>query len=216
MTIFFQCADCHRKLKASDDARGRRVRCHRCGSVQRVPEHSTRRPSSQRPRHGGLAEAGATAEEPVRFAPPTLGTGEEVDMTPMIDVVFQLLIFFMITAAFSLQKAIELPPPEVSDAAAANPTLEQLEEDSDFVIVRVDGDNTIWVNDAQAPSRHDLLVKLREARRGLPGAAGRPPRKLLVLASGAAEHEYVVRALDAGTEAGMEEVRLATSEDEYW
>lgn len=216
MTIFFYCSDCHRKLKAAGDARGRRVQCHRCGTVQRVPPQSTRRPSSHQVRHGGVDETSATVEAPVRFGPPSLGASDEIDMTPMIDVVFQLLIFFMITAAFSLQKAIELPAPQATDAAAVNPTLEQLEEDSDFVIVRVDGENTIWVNDAQAPSRQDLLVKLREARRAVPGSATRPPRKLLVLASAEAEHEYVVRALDAGTEVGMDDVRLATSEDEYW
>ena len=36
----------------------------------------------------------------------------EVDMTPMIDCVFLLLIFFLVTASFQLQKALEIPPPE--------------------------------------------------------------------------------------------------------
>ncbi len=43
----------------------------------------------------------------------------ELDMTPMVDVTFLLLIFFMITAAFSLQKSIESPRQQ-SDKPSSN------------------------------------------------------------------------------------------------
>ena len=36
----------------------------------------------------------------------------EMDMTPMVDIVFQLLIFFMITASFTMQKAMPVPKPK--------------------------------------------------------------------------------------------------------
>ena len=69
----------------------------------------------------------------------TIGTGDEqLDMTPMVDVTFLLLIFFMITAAFALQKALEVPPTE-EQAAAESRTIDDFAEDS--IIVRVDGDN---------------------------------------------------------------------------
>ncbi len=35
----------------------------------------------------------------------------EADMTPMVDVTFLLLIFFMVTAAFTMQSAIVVPKP---------------------------------------------------------------------------------------------------------
>ena len=41
------------------------------------------------------------------------------------------------------------------------------------------------------------------------------PAKLLVLASGDAVHHRVVAALDAGSAVGMEEVRLATVDDDF-
>ena len=44
----------------------------------------------------------------------------EMDMTPMVDVTFLLLIFFMVTASFALQKAVELPPQQ-SEAPSSNP-----------------------------------------------------------------------------------------------
>ncbi|MCG8448481.1 MAG: biopolymer transporter ExbD, partial [Pirellulales bacterium] len=42
---------------------------------------------------------------------------DDMDLTPMVDVTFLLLIFFMITAAFALQKALEVPPVEDEEAA---------------------------------------------------------------------------------------------------
>ena len=42
---------------------------------------------------------------------------DDLDMTPMVDVTFLLLIFFMVTAAFSLQKSINVPTPEKEENA---------------------------------------------------------------------------------------------------
>ena len=81
------------------------------------------------------------------------------------------------------------------------------------MIVRIDGDNTIWVNDSEAPSEQDLLVKLRDARESADTPDGRPASILLVLADGEARHDVVVMVLDAGNAVGMEQVRLASSDD---
>ncbi|MEN0109746.1 MAG: biopolymer transporter ExbD, partial [Planctomycetota bacterium] len=72
------------------------------------------------------------------------GAGEEddLDMTPMVDVTFLLLIFFMITAAFALQKAIAVPPTSDEESTTAQ-TLDDLEENA--VVVRLDADNVYWV-----------------------------------------------------------------------
>ncbi|MCA9230535.1 MAG: biopolymer transporter ExbD [Planctomycetales bacterium] len=136
---------------------------------------------------------------------------DELDLTPMVDVTFLLLIFFMITAAFALQKSIEVPP--VGDEVAAAQTVEDLEQDS--VVIRIDGDNVYWIGapvweaEQKVLSKQDLLVKLREARGG--GDSG--TARLLVQANGDSRHEYVVAALDAGSGVGMEEIRLMNYED---
>ncbi len=142
------------------------------------------------------------------------GSEHEIDMTPMIDCVFLLLIFFLVTAAFSLQKSLEMPTPEKQDKSARAKTLEELLDDEDLVIIRIDRDNTVWVNDAEAPSEQDLWVKLRQARASESGSNRPGPSSLLVLADGEARHETVVMALDAGNAVGMENVRLATLDDE--
>ena len=134
-------------------------------------------------------------------------------MTPMVDVVFLLLIFFMVTAAFSLQKSLEIPAPDQEESSSQARTVEEVEEDDDFVIIRIDKDSTVWVNDSEALSKQDVLVKLREAREGQSGSDGRGPSSLLVMADGDARHETVVMALDAGSAVGMENVRLATVDD---
>lgn len=143
---------------------------------------------------------------------------EDMDMTPMVDIVFQLLIFFMVTASFSLQKSLEVPPMEQEEEAQQTKTIQDFEEDKSTVIVRIDGDNVFWLSgplwheEKEAPSVQEMLVRLREARQTRPGETS--PSKLLVLASPDAIHEKVIAALDAGSEVGMEEVQLSTDQGE--
>ena len=125
-------------------------------------------------------------------------------MTPMVDVVFQLLIFFMLTAAFALQKSLTLPKP-ADDQPSSNVVQKSIEDSPEFVIVRVDEFNTFHVLtvdwEEEAPSVQDLHIRLRRAREG--NADGTIPTKLLVEAAGDALHGRVVSALDAGTATGL-------------
>lgn len=141
---------------------------------------------------------------------------DELDMTPMVDITFLLLIFFMVTAAFAKQKSIEVPPPDQQESAKQQ-TIEDLERNDDYVIVRIDREDTIWVtvfgSESAATSEQELLEKLREAREGMPGSDSLGPSSLLVLANGDCHHETVVMALDAGSAVGMQDVRLATVDE---
>lgn len=141
---------------------------------------------------------------------------DEMDMTPMVDITFLLLIFFMITAAFALQKSIEVPPMD-SDEASQSTTVEDLEKDS--IVVRVDGDDIYWVgaplwpDEQRAISEEEMRLRLREARQGRGGKHGSGPSKMLIQAHGDATHERVVSAMDAGSAVGMEEIRLMSYEE---
>ena len=46
------------------------------------------------------------------------GLGESPDLTPMIDIVFQLLIFFMVTAVFAVTPGLDIKLPEAEEAQA--------------------------------------------------------------------------------------------------
>ena len=143
---------------------------------------------------------------------------DDMDMTPMVDVTFLLLIFFMITAAFALQKAMEVPPVD-EDAAAPVQVIEDIEKDT--VVVRLDEDNVFWITapiwqeEKKAVSRQDMREAVRTAREGEGGRQGRGPSKMLVQAHGDATHEYMIAALDAGAaeDVQMEEIRLMIYED---
>lgn len=150
----------------------------------------------------------ADETETVVFHSNTRQEEDDLDMTPMVDVTFLLLIFFMVTAAFSLQKSKEVPPPDQQENATQQ-TIEDLEENDDYVIVRIDRDDTMWVNGSEAPSEQELLEKLREACEGVPGSNSKGPSSLLVLADGDCHHETVVRVIDAGNAVGLESVSLA-------
>ena len=61
----------------------------------------------------------------------------EVSLTPMLDVVFILLIFFMVTSTFTQEQAIRLEPPAAGKGAGAGKAmLIRISQDS---VIRVDG-----------------------------------------------------------------------------
>jgi biopolymer transport protein ExbD len=123
---------------------------------------------------------------------------ELIDMTAMVDIVFFLLIFFMVTSMHSMQSAIALPTPEAEAETGTRRTSQSSDEDQ--VIVQIDADDTIAVDGEEVPSRQELIAQLRAAERD----------NLLVMASGEAAHGTVVMVLDAGSDAGMQQIRLIT------
>jgi biopolymer transport protein ExbD len=212
--IRFNCAGCGRLLMADDRHAGAKLKCPKCGRVTVAPEAAEAQPAAAGTPATAKQGRAVPPEEspPIRFLSKR-SSDDKMDMTPMVDITFLLLIFFMVTAAYSLQRSIEVPPPDQQQSATQARTLEEIEQDDDYVIVEIHADNRIFVNDKFAPSEHELLVRLREEREGLPGSDSRGPSSLLVLADGDCRHETVVKALDAGNAVGMVNVRLATADE---
>jgi biopolymer transport protein ExbD len=135
----------------------------------------------------------------------------------MVDVTFLLLIFFMISAAFGLQKSFRVPVPDENERSTQAKTLEDWEEDPDVIVVRIDQFNTFhvagptWDVEQEAPSTHELLVKLRQASED---SGARRPRTLLIMAHEKALHERVIKAIDAGNELAIEDVRIVTVQED--
>ena len=208
-------------LTAEDDRAGAKFECPQCGEQGVIPAAPGRPPG----KNAAAAEPAPTTRpapvdedeeeesEAVDFRK-KVDSEEGIDMTPMVDVTFLLLIFFMVTAAYSLQKSIEVPAPDQEESSTNARTIEDVETDDDYVIIRIGRDNTVWVNEQEAPSEQEVLVKLREAREGQPGTSGSGPTSLLVLADEEARHETVVMCLDAGNAVGMENLRLACVDEE--
>lgn len=131
-------------------------------------------------------------------------SADTMDLTPLVDVAFLLLLFFMLTASYTIQKTIEVPQPESDElrTAQALPRLEDLQREN--VIVRVAADNVISVDEEETPAA-GLAVALRERLR----SSGRT--QLVIKADDQALHETVVAVIDAANEVGMQRIRIAAA-----
>ena len=152
-----------------------------------------------------VGQSTATGEDEEEFALRRPQTEfEDMDLTPMVDVTFLLLIFFMITASFSLQKAISFPPPNADEqGAAAEPKeLEDFQDQS--VIVEIHEDNSISIDYDKIPLDADLpeLLKQKMVSDG--------KTEMLIDAHERAMHETVVRVVDAGNDVQMQRIRLGS------
>ena len=98
--IHFRCPNCRVQMATLAANAEHQVECPGCNAVLVVPFL---------PLHTQL-DAVVTAEEAaMEFRPLSNKSDSEMDMTPMVDVTFLLLIFFMVTAAFAMQKSFQVP-----------------------------------------------------------------------------------------------------------
>ncbi len=90
-------------------------------------------------------------------------------MTPMVDVTFLLLIFFMVTAAFTLQKSIAIPKP-TSEDSSLRPSDDEVDQES--LTIAIDADNSFRLitsdDEFECSSKQDLFVRLRAAMSSVP------------------------------------------------
>ena len=212
MAIQFACPNCGARIGAADEMNGDAIECPRCESGLLVPDPTV----SSQLTDGGMVVADET---PLKMGLDRDKSVPEMDMTPMVDVTFLLLIFFMVTAAFSMQQSFEIPTPQEDRPSTEVTTLDDFEEDPDFVVVRIDENSTFYISTAawdeerEAPSRQDLAINLKQARES-GGDSDGAPTKLLIVAHGESWHEKVVMAMDVGTEVGLEEVKIVSADDD--
>ncbi|HVU89384.1 MAG TPA: biopolymer transporter ExbD [Pirellulales bacterium] len=240
--ISFHCNNCGRRLKIDDAFAGRKGSCPRCGVDLVVPVPAPPPPpvpslsgsastglsgsksglagSKSLSRSGLLSQGAATARRRPGPRPPLVRPGsgklefrEMIDMTAMVDIVFFLLIFFMVTSFNSQQASIEMPTPApptgATGKATARRTVEEFENDADFVVVRIDADDTVWVEESVAMTQADLAAKLRQLAGGSGGRS-----KLLVVGHSEATHGAAVKVMDTAHSVGIDDVRLAVKDEE--
>ncbi len=193
----FKCPQCQNVWESDDIKAEQTIQCPKCQYKFRL--HSSRKSNMQIENESEttVKVTGRKREEP------------EMDMTPMVDVTFLLLIFFMVTASYSIQKSLEIPAPDSSEESAQQ-TVQDVENDDDYIIVKIERDNSIWVESVEAPSYQDLIAKLKEKRSDRASAPG----SLLIMADNEADYEYVVRAVDAGNAVGVNKLKLTVTSEE--
>ena len=133
----------------------------------------------------------------------------ELDMTPMVDVTFLLLIFFVVTASFQLQKSIMMPRQQ-TDAPSTN-SVEDQPDELDQVELQIDefGAFTVLAADweAETPGKQNLVTKLKEAQT----EAG---AKLIIKVHEQCMLQALVDGMDAGTIADYQEIEV-TQVDQF-
>ena len=116
----------------------------------------------------------------------------EVDLTPMLDIVFILLIFFIVTATFIKENAIDLtPPPPAPPDTPVDP--------KPTILVRISEDSLVFVN-----NRVSDVGSVRANIERL--IAETPESAVLVQAHPQAKNRLVITVVDQARSAGVENV----------
>jgi biopolymer transport protein ExbD len=203
MTISFRCPNCGKRLKADSARAGRAATCPRCASTVTVPK-------SDDPRAAVAAadddsppptDHGMLLVKPVDKHPEDL-----IDMTAMVDIVFFLLIFFMVTSMQALEAVISLPKPQAQ--ASAPTSMADFTNNPNYVTVSLYEDDTVWIEDQQVFGAQDLRTRLRAMKKDDPLLTG-----MLVVGSPDSSHGTFVMVLDAGADAGFSELNFSVPDD---
>ncbi len=117
----------------------------------------------------------------------------EIDLTPMLDVVFILLIFFIVTSVFITEAGIDVAKPEASTAEAKN---------KDLILIAVSAQGDIWIDGEQIDPR---FIRARFELR----LAEAPNSSLVIQADQAADNEYLMLILAAARDADITDVSIA-------
>jgi biopolymer transport protein ExbD len=118
-----------------------------------------------------------------------------IDITPLIDVVFLLLIFFMVTTTFQQETRLKVDLPEALSGA---PSVRQ-----ERIVLEVSAEGRYQL-------QGEAVVSSREALRAALAALGPAGERPLVLqADGKAPHDAVVRAMDAARLSGFDKLSIA-------
>ncbi|QHJ89016.1 biopolymer transporter ExbD [Aequoribacter fuscus] len=120
--------------------------------------------------------------------------GAEIDLTPMLDVVFIMLIFFIVVASFIKEAGIEVNRP---DNSKSDPS------DATSILVNIRSDNQIWMENRR--------VDVRSVRANIQRLlASDPEQAVTIKVEKGARANAVVNVADAAREAGAGSVNWAS------
>ncbi|MYF09682.1 MAG: biopolymer transporter ExbD [Gammaproteobacteria bacterium] len=119
-----------------------------------------------------------------------------IDLTPMLDVVFIMLIFFIVTSTFVKESGVDVTRPNAETAA---PT------DASSIQVGIAANNQIWIEKRQVDKR---AVRANIER----GLAESPGAAVIIIADALSNTETLIDVLDQARLAGATSVSVAADE----
>jgi biopolymer transport protein ExbD len=119
-----------------------------------------------------------------------------VDITPMLDVVFIMLIFFIVTATFVKESGIDVDKPSAATAIV---------QEKASILVAIDANNEIWINRRQVDLRsvRSIIERLH---------AENPKGTVVIQADRESINDTLVQVMDASRRAGVYDIALATND----
>ena len=116
-----------------------------------------------------------------------------VDITPMLDVVFIMLIFFIVTATFVKESGIDVNRPQAATAVV---------KEKANILIAIDASNRIWIDRRE--------VDVRSVRANIERLHAENPKGTVVIqADKDSRNEVLVQVMDASRLAGVYEIALA-------
>lgn len=118
------------------------------------------------------------------------------DLTPMLDVVFIMLIFFIVTATFIKETGVEINRPDTQTADLKKTV---------SLLVGVGPDNSVWIDKKRVDIRN-VRPKMEQLH------AENPKGGLVIQADSTSNVENVLKIMDAAREIGIAKVAIASEE----
>lgn len=118
-----------------------------------------------------------------------------IDLTPMLDVVFIMLIFFIVTASFIKEPGVDINRPDATTAGAVKTP----------ILVAITSDNKIWINKNQFEPRQvkdQLKILFQETPKG----------KVVIQADKEANIKTVTEVAQAAREIGAGEISISAEQ----
>ena len=144
--------------------------------------------------HTGVDERGVHRK---RARPPKAEGALAIDLTPMLDVVMIMLIFFIVAGSFVREVAIEMERKQTSSAQSSEP--------SENITVQISANDDIWIKGRRIDERA-VRANISRLR------AENPKASVIVKAHNKSTIEAVASVVDSSREAGIYNVSLSSGE----
>ncbi len=129
---------------------------------------------------------------------PAVSEENAIDLTPMLDVVFIMLIFFIVTATFVKEAGIEVDRPAATTADR---------QDLANILIALTPDDEIWL-DGERMDERDLATAIKRLH------AENPQGSVVIQADKASTHKALRTVMDAVQQAGVPQVAVAARNDD--
>jgi len=121
----------------------------------------------------------------------------EIDLTPMLDVTFIMLIFFIVTATFVRETGIDVNRPDQNQTP-------QVVQERGAILVILDANNQIWID--------GLVIDPRAVQANIGRLhAEDPNRPVVIQAHPNSSAEMLVSIMDSSRQAGAENISIAAA-----